>query len=305
MRRIIPWLAALFPAGLGLGLALGVAASGQPLPLVRLRIDIGTLALLTGLAISGLAMLALAWRDWLAHRHQRELRLALSQAGADRRRFLRRLDHELKNPLTAIRAGLANVADVPDPAPRREAMASVDAQVQRISRLTADLRKLSDLETRPLERAPVDLTDLLQQVVDLARDHPAAEMRRLTLTLPQAPWPLPVIPGDRDLILLAVHNLVDNAIKFTRPGDTIEVRAADEGAAVLVEVADTGPGIGDKDLPHVWEELYRGEGVGGVPGSGLGLALVQAIVERHNGNVALRSRAGRGTVFSVRLPTRD
>jgi two-component system, OmpR family, sensor kinase len=208
------------------------------------------------------------------------------------------LDHELKNPLTAIRAGLANVAEAPSP----QAAHSVDAQVLRLSRLTADLRKLAELETRPLERAEVDLSELLTQVFELAQDRPEAESRQLKLTLPQAPWPLPHITGDRDLLLLAVHNLLDNALKFSRPGDHVELRASEDGAAVVIEVADTGPGIPEAELPHIWEELYRGQGARAVPGSGLGLALAQSIVQRHGGQVTVRSRAGQGTVFTVRLP---
>jgi two-component system OmpR family sensor kinase len=108
--------------------------------------------------------------------------------------------------------------------------------------------------------------------------------------------------ADRDLLYLAVYNLLDNALKFTRPGDTVEVRAFEDGASVVIEVADTGPGIPEDELPHVWEELYRGQGARAAPGSGLGLALVRAIVELHGGQINLRSRAGQGTVFTVRLP---
>jgi two-component system OmpR family sensor kinase len=110
------------------------------------------------------------------------------------------------------------------------------------------------------------------------------------------------VPGDFDLLVLVAHNLLDNAIKFTRPGDTLEVRAFEDGASVVVEVADTGPGIPEDELPHVWEELYRGSSGRGVPGSGLGLALARAIILRHGGQLAMRSRAGQGTVVTVRLP---
>jgi two-component system OmpR family sensor kinase len=103
-------------------------------------------------------------------------------------------------------------------------------------------------------------------------------------------------------LLLVFHNLLDNADKFCEPGDTIEVRAFEDGSVVVVEVADTGPGIPPEELPHIWEELYRGEKARGVPGSGLGLALVRAIVERHHGQISLRSREQQGTVVTVRLP---
>jgi two-component system OmpR family sensor kinase len=174
--------------------------------------------------------------------------------------------------------------------------------VLRLSRLTSDLRKLAELEGRPLERVPVDIAELLQEAVTLAQEQPEAEARRLTLTLPQAPWPVPDILGDWDLLFLATYNLLDNALKFTRPGDTVEVRASEGGTFVIIEVADTGPGIPQEELPRVWEELYRGQGAQGVPGSGLGLALVRAIVKRHGGQVTMRSREGQGTVVTMRLP---
>ena len=80
------------------------------------------------------------------------------------------------------------------------------------------------------------------------------------------------------------------------------MRAFEDGASVAIEVADTGPGIPEGDQPHVWEELYRGESARGIPGSGLGLALVRAIIARHEGDITFRSRHGEGTVFTVRLP---
>jgi signal transduction histidine kinase len=286
------------PAALGLAAGVWLGSGQAENPVFVVRGPLGAWLSRLGLLVTLFLLGGLGIGAWQARRYSRRQAALQAQAGADRRRFLQRLDHELKNPLTAIRAGLANVAEAPSP----QAAHSVEAQVLRLSRLTADLRKLAELETRPLERAEVDLSELLAQVFELAQDRPEAETRRLNLTLPQAPWPLPHISGDRDLLLLAVHNLLDNAMKFSRPGDRVELRASEDGASVVVEVADTGPGIHEEDAAHVWEELYRGQGARGVPGSGLGLALVQAIVQRHGGHVALRSRAGQGTVFTVRLP---
>ena len=172
----------------------------------------------------------------------------------------------------------------------------------RLSRLAADLRKLADLETRPLEDAPVDIAELLREVMGVIQERPEAADRRLALTLPQAPWPLPIVKGDRDLLFLALHNLVDNALKFTQCDDTVEVRAFEEGTGVAIEVADTGPGIPEAEVPFVWEELSRGQAARGIPGSGLGLALVRAVVARHGGQVGLRSRVGQGTVVTLTLP---
>ncbi len=295
------WLAILAPALVGLGLNLLLFFSPLPNPILVLRLDLAALAFLAGLLLSLLAGSGLAFWEWV---ERQRLANAL-QSAEDRRQFLQRLDHELKNPLTAILVGLANLGDTDPDAPARETVASIQAQAQRLRRLVADLRKLADLETRALERTPVNIGVLLEEVFDLAQDNPVAEDRTLNLSIPHAPWPLPNISGDRDLLFLAVHNLLDNALKFTHPGDTLEIRAFEDNAHVTIEVADTGPGIPAGEIDHVWEELYRGEEARGIPGSGLGLALVRAIVARHGGETGLRSRPGQGTVITLRLPVAE
>lgn len=299
--RYYRWLVTFTPAILGAGLAAYFFLSYDltNAHIVYLRADLGTLSLIFGVGLTILIGLVFALLNWSERRQQQ----ANTSAADEHRRFLRRLDHELKNPLTAIRAGLANVAEMPPGEGRQEALASVNAQVLRLSRLSGDLRKLAELEVRPLEHSPVDVSALLKDAFNMAQEQPEAAERNLNLSIPHAPWPLPNVLGDADLLLLAVHNLLDNALKFSRPHDTLELRAFEDGANVVIEVADTGPGIPENSQSHVWEELYRGESGRGVPGSGLGLALVRAIAERHNGRVSLRSRLGQGTVFSLRLPT--
>lgn len=302
MRGKTGWLLALLPALLGL-LVLTLTAGGQ-LGNVTFYLRGGSgivIPLLGGLA-SAIIILVLWNRDQHAARMAALKQQLEAGAAEERRRFLRRLDHELKNPLTAIRAGLVNLASSPSEEARREALSSAEAQAVRLSRLAADLRKLAELETRPLECAPVDMGALLAEVVEVAGERPGANQRHLTLSIPQAPWPLTTIEGDQDLLFLAVHNLVDNALKFTQPDDTIEVRAFEDGTQIVVEVADTGPGVPENERGLIWDELYRGQGARGIAGSGLGLALVRAIAERHGGRVSLRSRPGQGTVFTLRLP---
>ena len=297
------WGLALIPVAAGLVIAsLVTDVPTLTNPIFYVRVDLGTLAVIIGLTLSVLVVVGLVLWELAKRRGGQRLADVRIQVAEERRRFLQRLDHELKNPLTAIRAGLANLANGWATTTQQEALASVEAQVLRLSRLTSDLRKLAELEARPLERVPIDVAELLQEAVTLAQEQPEADARRLTLTLPQAPWPVPDILGDWDLLFLATYNLLDNALKFTRPGDTVEVRAFESSTFVAIEVADTGPGIPQEELPRVWEELYRGQGARGVPGSGLGLALVRAIVERHGGRVTLRSREGQGTVVTIRLP---
>ena len=294
------WYSTLAPvmAGLGIGIYMNMLSTYNPI--LYVRADLGTIFVLFGLFLTLLTANFMAF--WITNEKNRLSKLDLViTTSEERRRFLQRLDHELKNPLTAILAGLANLKAV-ETNNYQDTVFSVEVQAKRLSRLVADLRKLSDLEIRPLELSTVNLTDLLEEVYNLFSDLPEVSQRKMNFSIPHAPWPLSDISADRDLLLLAIHNLLSNAIKFTRPGDTIELRAFEEDQNVLIEVADTGPGIPDAEAPHVWEELYRGIAARGIPGSGLGLALVKSIVTRHNGQVTLRSRPGQGTVFTMRLP---
>ena len=237
------------------------------------------------------------------------VRQVAEEAARDRLRFFMRLDHELKNPLTAIRAGLANIEQgggmALASAGTVAALASVSVQADRIARLVSDLRKLADLETQEIEMAPVDLTGLLDEVAGAVAEIPAARDRVIRVTVPRAPWPLPPVEGDRDLLFIAVQNLVANAVKFSAPGDTVEVRASEDSDALLLEVADTGAGIPADEIGQVWQELARGRAARSLPGTGIGLALVRVIVVRHGGQVAIRSRDGQGTVVGIRLPVPD
>jgi signal transduction histidine kinase len=164
------------------------------------------------------------------------------------------------------------------------------------------LRKLAELETRDVERAPVQIPELLEEVVELAGATTNGTGRGITLEVQRVPWtPAPVV-GDRDLLLLAIDNVVDNALKFSDAAATVEIRAREDGNATLVEVGDTGPGIAADDLPHVTEELYRGEHAQRAEGSGLGLALAERVAALHSGELLIRSRPGLGTLVALRLP---
>jgi two-component system OmpR family sensor kinase len=297
-------VAALLPAAAGLALWSAIRAGLLADPrltvsLSALRSDwllaLGVLVSLPGVA----ALFLVRARD---ARWRRRLDEQAATATRDRRLLLSRLDHELKNPLTAMRAALANVSATATGSDQDTALRSIEAQVLRLSRLTADLRKIADVEGADVDRRPVDVGALLEEAMEIAREQPAAAQRSLGLDLPRAPWPLPQVRGDWELLSLALLNLVDNAMKYTAPGDRIEVRARESGGMVVVEVADTGPGIGPEDLGHIWEELYRSPDARTVPGSGLGLALVRAVVERHGGSVDAETRVGHGTVMRVQLP---
>lgn len=226
-----------------------------------------------------------------------------AQQAESRRRFLQRLDHELKNPLTIIRLGIVNLQQGSEQAGEQAAsLERIGQQVQRLGRLIVDLRWLAELDARGIERQPVNLQQLLAEVIEMAEEMPGYAPRVVDLNVQQVPWPVAPVWGDRDLLMVVFRNLIDNALKYTADGDRVEVRAFDDGHAAVVEIADTGPGIEEEQIPHIFEELYRGENARAVAGSGLGLALVQRIVDLHSGAINVRSRVGRGTVMSVRLP---
>lgn len=222
----------------------------------------------------------------------------------NRRSFLRRLDHEIKNPLTGLRAALVNMQETQAADERQHAVENAGRAVARLTRLLGDLRKLSDLGERPIEHTRVDVPDLLQDTVDAAHMLPAFEGREVNLFIPKVPSPFPSITGDRDLLVLAIYNLIENALKFTCTDDSVEVRALEDGQFVVIEVADSGVGIPPEDVSKIFEELYRGSNTRSTEGSGLGLALVKHIIALHNGQVGVRSSQAepRGTVFTIRLP---
>ena len=225
---------------------------------------------------------------------------------AGHRRFIRRLDHELKNPLTSLQASLENLQAATDDAMRQKAEASIERSLERLVRLLRDLRKLSDLEESMLEREPVDIPELLEEILEVVRATPGREGREVKLLVTQAPTPPRPVLGDRDLLGLGLYNLLDNALKFTVQKEAVEALVRDNGRAVVVEVADSGPGIPSEEQGRVFDELFRGENARAVEGSGLGLSFVKRIVELHGGELGLRSQqdSEHGTIFTVRLPVR-
>jgi len=266
--------------------------------------NLGIVALMMGLFITGLLLIFYNRSIRQQAQTQTLIEEAKREAEQGRRRFLRRLDHEIKNPLTGLRAALVNMQEVKDSTDRQRAVQNAGNAVERLTRLLTDLRKLSDLGERPIELWQVDVPDLLQDVVDAAHVLPDYKGRDVNLLIPKVPSPFPMIVGDRDLLVLAVYNLVENALKFTCETDSVEIRLGEDGRAILIEVADSGAGIPADDVSKIFEELYRGSNASSTEGSGLGLALVHRIIALHNGQIQVRSsqEEPRGTVFTIRLP---
>ncbi|HEX5944019.1 MAG TPA: HAMP domain-containing sensor histidine kinase [Anaerolineales bacterium] len=300
----IPAVLILLPLLIGALISFLAQRIWNPVPLMVFKIDAGMVAFVTGVVITLLFGVAYL-NGWIKEqRAEKRIEQSLQESEQGRQRFIRRLDHEIKNPLTALRAALVNLQESQDSAERQMASENAHRAVERLTRLLNDLRKLSDLEERSIERMPVDIPELLDDVVDAARTIPAYRGRNVSLFISKVPAPLPPVRGDRDLLSLAVYNLVENALKYSSQNDSVEVRALEDGKAVVVEVADSGGGIASEDLSKIFEELYRGSNARSTEGSGLGLALVNRIISLHGGQIDVRSRQNgpRGTVFTVRLP---
>lgn len=306
MRRYLPAVVTVLAplvAGLLLSLLFEMEILPNRLLVGRYAVSFSGLASRLGLLLAVLAAAVVGAR-WRTRRQVESATEAVRrEQDESRRRFLQRLDHELKNPLTIIRLGIVNLQHGSQPTAEQAAsLQRIGQQVQRLGRLIVDLRWLAELEARNIERQPVSLRQVLAEVIDMAEEIPEYAQRAVDLNVQQVPWPVAPVWGDRDLLLVVFRNLIDNALKYTSDGDRVEVRAFEDGHAAVVEIADTGPGIPDEEIPHIFEELYRGENARPVSGSGLGLALVQRIVRLHDGSITLRSRVGRGTIIGVRLP---
>ncbi|PRY32119.1 sensor histidine kinase [Pseudosporangium ferrugineum] len=217
-------------------------------------------------------------------------------AGTERQRreLTSDISHELRNPLNTIRGWLIaahdGVADL-DP----ELVSSLLAETALLHRLVDDLRDLALADAGELRLEPVELN-----LADLLRHVAATGSGRVTV---QAP-PRLLLVADPIRIRQAVGNLVANAERYTPPDGSITVRARRVESVVVIDVADTGPGIAAADLPHVFDRFWRADKSRNrrTGGTGLGLAVVRKLAEAHGGTVSAVSTPGAGSTFTLRLP---
>jgi signal transduction histidine kinase len=230
-----------------------------------------------------------------------QLQEAFAQLTAERDvlcRFLADASHEFRTPITALKTfnELLLGRTQEDDATRREFLEESRRQIERLDRLTKNLLALSklDLGLMEMKMAKHDIAELVSEAI--AAFEPQAAKKGLTLTA-QLPDSSLLVRCDRGRIEEVLDNLIENAIKFTPAGGVI-VGATRRDDVIEVWVEDTGIGIAEEDLPHVFERFYKGQR----GGSGLGLAIVKSIVEAHGGRVAVTSHEGKGSRFSFDLP---
>ena len=287
MRKPV-WVWAV--AVVGVLAAAGMRIAGET-QMFKVGVELWALPLLAGLLVPAVVMLA----GWRRGRNARAVKEAVEGVKAEAREahrtFVGRLDHELKNPLMALRVGLGEVRDP-------VLAESMRVQVDRLASLVAELRKISEIDSYPVADEPVDVSEVVSEVIETV----VPSDREMVVAFPRAPRPLPPVRGDRDLVFLAIYNVVSNAVKYSSPGATLEVRGMEERGYVVVDVSDTGRGIPASEVDQVWGELARSKKVRHIPGNGLGLPMVAAVLRRLGGSCELSSIQGRGTTVRMRLP---
>jgi len=216
------------------------------------------------------------------------------------RRFLADVSHELRTPLTVIRGNIDLIRrmDTVDPV----SLEVITSETDRMTRLVQDLMLLAQAETGklPIINEPFELDTLLLEVYQQAKVLAHGEVHVRLGKEDQA-----LIEGDRDRMKQVLLNLVANAIQYTPPGGVITLSMTCEGDEAVLSVADTGQGIAEADLPHIFDRFYRvdrsrrsKEGVG----AGLGLSIAYWITRLHRGTITVESKLGEGSEFKVRLP---
>ncbi|BDD84181.1 two-component sensor histidine kinase [Tsukamurella pulmonis] len=224
------------------------------------------------------------------------------QARADEqrmRRFVGDASHELRTPLTSIR-GFAELYRQGATDDTGFVMSRIESEAQRMGLLVEDLLLLARLDARrPLAEDPVDLVAVADDAVHAAQAREPG--RDIAL---EAGAETVGLMGDRDRLHQVVTNLVSNALRHTPDDASVRVRIAEEPGAVVLSVADTGPGMEPDEAARVFERFYRTDSSRsrGSGGAGLGLSIVHGIVERHGGTVTLETAPGAGATFTVRLP---
>jgi PAS domain S-box-containing protein len=221
--------------------------------------------------------------------------------------FISLVSHELRTPLTSIRGYLellldGGVGELTED--QNRFLGVVDRNSRRLMHLVGDLLFLAQVEAGKLalELDAVDLDDVVAEAVEAAK--PVADEKAIALrTSVEA---MPPLVGDRSRLAQVIDNLVSNALKFTDDGGSVDVRVSTAHGEAVIEIEDTGIGIALDDQAQLFDRFFRSSEATerAIPGTGLGLTIAKAIVERHDGAIEVESTAGEGTTMRVRLPIR-
>jgi two-component system OmpR family sensor kinase len=222
------------------------------------------------------------------------------------RRFTADASHELKTPLTVLRAGIERSLTHPQASPEMlETLEETLVEVNRMAELVDALLTLAraDEGRAPLHLDDIDLSELLAELQETAGLLGEQAQVDVSVAVPSEPVQMRV---DRGRLRQLCMNLLTNAMKYTPPGGRVDVETEVTEQTIILRVKDTGLGIAPGDLPHIFDRFWRADPArsrtGARPGSGLGLAISKWVAEAHGGTIEVQSRPGRGTTFTVTLP---
>jgi PAS domain S-box-containing protein len=229
---------------------------------------------------------------------------SFKQLDASKTEFVSTVSHDLRSPLALIQgysSMLQMVGDLSDQ--QTSYLKKIMIETEKISHLVTNLLDLGRIEAGiglHLEKKPAD--DVIRKVISTSKVQADQKRVRISPDIPQKD--LPYINADQDLLLQALYNLVDNAIKFTDPGGEISIGVNTNNESVVYKVEDSGIGISPADQQKLFEKFFRISSKGGPEegGSGLGLAIVKSIAERHGGQVRVESQLGIGSTFFLEIP---
>lgn len=212
------------------------------------------------------------------------------------------LAHEFKTPLTAIKAASTALlsSSVLKPDQQRELIEIVDEETDRLSILVTEAIQLARIEAGRvrLQRENHSVCELINSVVEKAQA--AAEGRRIEVRIPDG---VPPIFVDRELMEVALRQLIDNALKYSPPDSAVSVTVSSSDGRLVVSVADRGPGIPQAEQTRIFEKFYRAEASRHqIPGAGLGLVIAREIIHAHLGEIWVESKPGEGSIFHVSVP---
>lgn len=219
-----------------------------------------------------------------------------------RQHLMEDLTHELRTPLTSMLSQIEAIQDGIYNADEQR-IEEIYEELERLSRLINDLERLSEAESARFS-IRIERTDMVRLARKVfANFQPLADSKGINMTF-ESPHVPCFCEVDRDKIVQVISNILSNAIKYNRPGGSIRMRVQSypEYAEMICE--DSGIGIGDEDLPYIFNRLYRADKSRSRlnSGAGLGLSIVRALVEAHNGEVTAQSELGAGSIFTVRIP---
>jgi two-component system sensor histidine kinase SenX3 len=222
---------------------------------------------------------------------------------AVRRDFVANISHELKTPVGALALLAETLLNEDDADVTHRLAARIVAESFRVGRTIEDLLELSRIESgEGPRREPVPVNLFVAEAIERIR--PAAEQAGIDLVVREPNRRLAVY-GDRRQLVSAVYNLLDNAVKYSDAGSSVDVSASTDGRNVEISVRDHGIGIPARDLERVFERFYRVDQARSrqTGGTGLGLAIVRHVMQNHQGSVEVESRPGEGSTFTLSVPT--